>query len=187
MIFYFHGFASSGSSWKVESLKETLSGVKIFAPTWPVDPAGVVEFYDRESALQGKPRLLIGSSLGGFYALYLACRDHLPAVLINPSVTPWRTLAGYVGTHKRYYSGDSFEWKTDYLETLELMGEELKGFGSNEGNLHFFLAADDEVLDLQVIPGLFPGAGTIRFFDNCGHSFMRFPEIIPIIRPILLT
>jgi predicted esterase YcpF (UPF0227 family) len=35
---------------------------------------------------------LVGSSLGGFYSLYLSNKYNLKAILINPSITPHRTL-----------------------------------------------------------------------------------------------
>ncbi|MCP4214029.1 MAG: alpha/beta fold hydrolase [bacterium] len=184
MIFYFHGFASSGRSWKVEELKKQLPAGNVTAPTLPVDPDEVKRLFE-ESAADGLPDLLVGSSLGGFYAYYFALRFGVPAVLINPSITPWETLKGYVGEHKRYYTDESFEWKESYPGKLKALRKEIDGRESRHGLLHFYLSRDDEVLDLSVIPRQFPGAGSIHYFENCGHSFTRFPEIIPHIRALL--
>ncbi|MCK4763130.1 MAG: hypothetical protein KAW12_13120 [Candidatus Aminicenantes bacterium] len=188
MIFYFHGFASSGNSWKVQYLKKHLeknTAVTMTAPTLPVNPEEIVALFERHTAENGKPRLVIGSSLGGFYARYAAVCYDIPAVLINPSITPWFTLAACVGINNRYYSGESFEWKKEYLDTLKKMDDKTKTCGSKHHLLHFFLAEDDEILDHKKIPGLFPGAASIRFFDNCEHGFTRFPEIVPEIEKLL--
>jgi predicted esterase YcpF (UPF0227 family) len=185
MIFYFHGFASGGNSWKIGELKRHLPNETIIAPTLPVDPEEVVTFFERVTAENGKPALLIGSSLGGFYAYYAATRFNIPAVLINPSITPWKGLQGYIGINQRYYSGEPFEWKKQYLDSLKKLSDEIDSYGPEHHLLHFFLSTDDEVLDLKVIPGHFPTAGSIRFYDNCRHSFTRFIEIIPEIERLV--
>jgi predicted esterase YcpF (UPF0227 family) len=187
-IYYFHGFASTANSWKVQLLKKHLAKegkIKLTAPTLPVDPAEVAGLFEQYVADKGKPGLIIGSSLGGYYARCASARYDIPAILINPSITPWFTLAGCIGINKRYYTGESFEWKTEYLDTLKKMNEEMREIGPKDYNLHFFLAADDEVLNHKRIPELFPGAASIRFFDNCTHSFECFPMIFPDIMKLL--
>ena len=185
MIFYFHGFASSERSWKIDLLKKRLTAETIIAPTLPIDPVEVVKLFEHVVVKNGKPGLVIGSSLGGFYAYYAASRFDVPAVLINPSITPWVTLKDHIGIHKRYYTGEPFEWKAQYLDALKEINDEIEKYGPKHHRLHFFLSADDDVLDLSVIPAQFIGAGSIRFYDNCGHSFNRFAEIIPGIEKLL--
>lgn len=185
MIFYFHGFASSENSWKVALLKKHLPAGTLLAPTLPVDPIEVVKLFEQAAAEKGKPGLVIGSSLGGFYAYYASARFDIPAVLINPSTTPWLTLKDYTGINKRYYSGEPFEWKAQYPDALKKLHDEITEFKPKHHLLHFFLSSDDEVLDLDKIPAQFPGAGSIRFYDNCQHSFTRFAEIIPEIEKII--
>ena len=184
MIFYFHGFASSSRSWKAGVLKKHFPEKELLLPTLPVNPAEVVDFFLKFQKDQGKPDLLLGSSLGGFYALYLSLRFALPAVLINPSLIPWKSLAGLVGTHNRFYTGESFGWKEEYLAVLKELNEELDLYPGSHQLLHFFLSADDEILDHSTIPTMFPGAGLINFYENCGHGFTRFEEIIPELKTI---
>lgn len=45
---------------------------------------------------------LVGSSLGGFYSIYLSEKYNLKAVLINPSVEPWVTMKKHIGEHKNF-------------------------------------------------------------------------------------
>ncbi len=185
MIFYFHGFASSEKSWKVQLLKSFMGTENVTAPTLPVNPKDVIQLFEHSAEEHGKPQLLLGSSLGGFYALYAALEFDIPALLLNPSITPWITLENYVGQHNRYYTNEPFQWKKEYLETLELMNRDIEKLKSKQHLLHFFLAADDEVLDLEQVPKEFPDAGSIRFLENCGHRFSRFEEILPEIKGIL--
>ncbi|MGD2092781.1 MAG: YqiA/YcfP family alpha/beta fold hydrolase [Candidatus Aminicenantes bacterium] len=185
MIFYFHGFASSERSWKVDLLKKQLTSETIIAPTLPVDPAEVVKLFEQVVTENGKPGLVIGSSLGGFYAYYAASRFDTAAALINPSITPWVTLKDHIGIHKRYYTGEPFEWKVHYLDTLKKINDKINNDDPKHHRLHFFLSADDEVLDFSAIPSQFTAAGSIRFYDNCGHAFNRFAEIIPEIEKLL--
>lgn len=187
MTFYFHGFASSGNSWKAGELKKSFPGEKIMTPTLPIDPEEVVKFFKQVLTEHGKPDLLIGSSLGGFYAYYASTRYAIPAILINPSINPWVGLKEFIGINKRYYSEEPFEWKEQHVDSLRKLGNEIISFKSKHHLLYFFLSTDDEVLDHNVIPGQFPGAGSIRFYDNCKHTFSRFSEIIPEIERLQLS
>ena len=42
---------------------------------------------------------LVGSSLGGFYATWLAERISCRAVLLNPATEPWCAINDYSGVH----------------------------------------------------------------------------------------
>jgi predicted esterase YcpF (UPF0227 family) len=186
VIFYFHGFASSAKSWKVGLLKSnSFPFSTLYTPTLPVDPREVITLFKDTSAKKGKPKWVMGSSLGGFYAIYTSLLFDIPGILINPSLEPWISLKEFVGQHKRYYTNESFEWKAAYLDTLEEMGQEVAEIKSKQYLLHFFLSRDDEVLQLATIPDEFPKASFIKFYDNCQHSFVRFPEIIPEIKNLV--
>jgi len=165
-------------------LKKHFSEKELFCPTLPVNPIEVIDFFINFQQEQGKPDLLLGSSLGGFYAYYTALRFAIPVVLINPSLIPWKSLAGFIGTHKRFYSEEPFEWMEKYLRALKELNKELDEYLSNHKLLHFFLATDDDVLDHSFIPEQFQGSGLIRFYEKSGHGFSRFEEIIPEIKTI---
>lgn len=49
--------------------------------------------------------LLIGTSLGGFWANYFAQKYNLKMILINPAIVPSLSLGKYVGTVKNYNTG----------------------------------------------------------------------------------
>ena len=61
----------------------------------------------------------------------------------------------------------------------------IKRVGVDERRLNFFLSNDDEVLDHSSIRHDYPGAAMIKYFDDWGHRFLRFKEIIPEIRMLM--
>ena len=97
MIIYLHGFASAGFGVKAQKFLEYFEE-EIIIPTLPTIPNLAMATLEQliEAFLhRGEKVSLIGSSLGGFYALYLADKYDLKAVLINPAVYPWVTLERY--------------------------------------------------------------------------------------------
>src|SRR5262245_50535446 len=58
---------------------------------------------------------LLGSSLGGFYATYLAEKHGLRAVLINPAIDPHIGLRAYLGPQTPYHGGEPYELTEDHL------------------------------------------------------------------------
>jgi predicted esterase YcpF (UPF0227 family) len=61
---------------------------------------------------------IIGSSLGGFYATWLAERFGCRAVLINPAVDPLKDLDKHVGVTTAWHSDEPFEFKREYIGEL---------------------------------------------------------------------
>ena len=66
-IIYFHGFASSGASGTVQTLRKIMPDIEIIAPDIPVDPQEALPFL-KELCRQVQPDLIIGTSMGGMYA-----------------------------------------------------------------------------------------------------------------------
>ena len=141
MILYIHGFASCGNSNKTKLLKEHFKNVR--SPDIPVDPVEAISFLE-ELIFKNEVSLLIGSSLGGFYASYLANKFHIKTILINPSTKPYMTLAPYVGENTFFCSGKSFEWKASYLHVLK--NYEIPK-NSISADILVLLQKEDEVLD----------------------------------------
>ena len=115
MILYIHGFASCGDSNKTKLLRENFP--KVLCPDVPVDPDEAIAFLQK-LVVANNVSLIIGSSLGGFYAAYLAEKFEIKAVLLNPSTQPFLTLAPYVGTNEFFCSGEKFEWTKEHVTKL---------------------------------------------------------------------
>src|SRR5690606_21817342 len=91
-VVYLHGFNSSPASTKARQVAAYCAarGWHCAAPQLSHDPRLAVGWLEQLLEQEGLPRLLIGSSLGGFYAAWLAERYDLKAALINPAVSPAR-------------------------------------------------------------------------------------------------
>jgi predicted esterase YcpF (UPF0227 family) len=143
MILYIHGFASCGWGNKSKALRDYFQ--EVLAPDLPPRPKEALKLL--EDIIKNRPvDLLVGSSLGGFYATYLGQKYALKGVLINPSVRPYETLKAYIGQNERFCDGRQFEWKEEYIkELLELDTHNLRK------NLFLvLLQTGDEVLDYRV-------------------------------------
>lgn len=113
-IIYIHGFKSCGHGQKSSALKKYFKNV--LAPDLPFSPHKAIKFLEK---LITPDTVLIGSSLGGYYAIYLAEKYSLKAVLINPSLKPYKTLKPYTGTQYRFCDNKKFKWKKRYLKELK--------------------------------------------------------------------
>ena len=80
-MLYFHGFASSGASGTVETLRKMLPSAEIVAPDIPVDPVEALPFL-KSLTEEVKPDVIVGTSMGGMYAQQM--RGYL-RVCVNPA------------------------------------------------------------------------------------------------------
>ncbi|RUM60683.1 MAG: esterase, partial [Persephonella sp.] len=90
-VMYIHGFNSAGYGNKINKLKEAFGDENVIALTLPYNPAKAIKLLEfLIEAIREKDNLiLVGTSLGGFYGLYLGAKYKIPSVLINPSTDPY--------------------------------------------------------------------------------------------------
>lgn len=117
---------------------------------------------------------LIGSSLGGFYATFLAEAYGCRAALLNPAVLPADDLAKYVGELTSYHSGEPFEWRAEYLyELAELQVNQI----TNPERYFLLAATGDEVLDWCQMRDHYPCAHQ-RIIEGSDHAITEFPAYL---------
>ena len=112
MIIYLHGFNSGGSAQKAGWLRRHCAPLVVFAPTYQPHRAHeaarelrkFIARLRRENP-QDPKLMLIGSSLGGFWAQVLAREFGAAIVLINPSVRPDESLARHIGRYPNPATG----------------------------------------------------------------------------------
>ncbi|GGD47288.1 esterase YqiA [Malaciobacter pacificus] len=145
MILYIHGFGSSGHGGKATLFKEYFED-EVITPSLSYVPNLAIDTLEQiiEMLLEkGENVGLVGSSLGGYYSIYLANKYNLKAVLINPAIYPYKTL-DKIGMATNYYDGSSFEVTRNHIESLK--SYEVENIKSQE-NFLTLLQTEDEVLD----------------------------------------
>ena len=179
MLIYIHGFNSSSQSGKARDLLAWVSehgqGETCVCPDLPDRPAAAIRLLEDLIARGDGPAKLIGSSLGGFYATYLAEKHGLKAVLVNPCVACDAKLAEYVGSvQKNWHSGAEYVWSAEHLAELRALATRP---AHPERDLQL-LETGDEVLDYREAVAAFPGARQV-VLEGGDHGFTRFSEFLP--------
>lgn len=177
IILYLHGFRSSPRSYKARVVAERMAArgraSELLAPQLPASPAEAIAL--ALSLVQDCPPqhlAIIGSSLGGFYATYLAERLGCRAVLLNPAVDPLKDLDKHVGVTTAYHSDEPFEFKRSYIEELRA----LNVLRISHPERYFLIAATgDEVLDYRDMLAHYAGARQ-HVIEGSDHAISEFAE-----------
>ena len=119
MLLYIHGFGSCGRGNKIDCLRGYFGADEVLAPDLPPDPEAAMALLEGLIAVHPVD-LLVGSSLGGYYAEWLNGQHQIPSVLINPSTDPFHTLASLIGPNHDWCSGEIFYWRYEHLQKLQL-------------------------------------------------------------------
>ncbi|NUU02077.1 YqiA/YcfP family alpha/beta fold hydrolase [Herbaspirillum robiniae] len=181
MILYLHGFRSSPQSFKARLMGQRMGELGLqeqyACPQLPASPAGAIALAESLIEERGADiaRLtVVGSSLGGFYATWLAEKYGCRAVLLNPAVKPPRELESYVGVTTQYHSDEPFEFKREYVDELRaLMVERI-----TRPERYFLIAATgDEVLDWREMVAHYPGARQI-VIEGSDHGIAEFADYL---------
>ena len=183
MIIYLHGFNSGGRSQKAAWLRHHLAPAVVFTPTYEPhrgheaarELRKFIARLRRENPQD--PRLmLIGSSLGGFWAQYLAPEFSASIVLINPSLRPDETLARHVGRYHNDATGS--ETVLTAADVAALRAYRVEPCDPRVPTL-VLLDAADEVLDYRVAEAAFRGCGKTIVYPGGSHRFEHLPEALP--------
>jgi uncharacterized protein len=175
VIVYLHGFRSSPASRKATMLREAMAARgragDYVCPALPASPARAVA--EVQALIAGVPLAtlaLIGSSLGGFYATWIAERVGCRAALLNPAIRPQDDLADHLGTQPVYFSQERIEFRREFLD--ELVAIDTPEITRPER--YFLLAATgDAVIDYRTMIGKYRGART-RVIDGSDHELSDF-------------
>ena len=152
---YLHGFLSSPKSKKAQELIHFFADHhmqdQLCVPTLSFEPAEAIQqALNAIHKLQQQAGIdqvfVMGSSLGGFYATYLAQQENIKAVLINPAVRPYALFEKYLGPNKHFYDGHTYMLELQHIEQLQTMNVEQLATPSDHLLL---LQTGDETLDYR--------------------------------------
>jgi predicted esterase YcpF (UPF0227 family) len=179
MILYLHGFRSSPKSFKARVVHERMAalgrGNELICPQLPASPKAAIELALLLAARHAPDKLaIVGSSLGGFYATWLAERLGCRAVLLNPAVNPLKDLDKHVGVTTAYHSDEPFEFKREYVDELA----DLRVARITRPERYFLVAATgDEVLDYRDMVAHYEGARQ-HVIEGGDHAISDFPRYV---------
>jgi uncharacterized protein len=177
MIIYLHGFCSSPASWKSRLLAEEMArrGLTdhfVCPQLSPFPDVAMADVSRLIEASNGKVTLL-GSSLGGHYASYLAEKYGLNAVLINPAAVDMIDVSKFIGEHANFHSGERFHFTAEHAAQLKA-----QVVRPTQSRYWLLLETGDEVLDYRQAQAFWFGCRQ-NVIEGGDHSFTRFPEFIP--------
>jgi uncharacterized protein len=161
-LVYLHGFNSSPQTVKGRKLVAAAGAMpdppRVHVPMLHHRPAvamrDVCGWVDANVA-EGAALTLVGSSLGGYYATWLAEKYAARAILINPAVRPAASLAPQPGPQRNLHTGE--EWELTSLHFHELEGLFVPRLTRME-RYFLLLRSGDELLDWREAVRRYAGA-----------------------------
>ncbi len=172
MVIYIHGFGGCGKGVKATEFKKHYQqrNISFLAPSLSYVPTLALSTLEEIiENCQGEEIKLIGSSLGGFYAIYLANRYNLKTALINPSTNPISTLQRISEKNYRginFFDLSEFDFNINHINML-------KQYYVKDIKKELFLVMlqkDDDLIDYQIAKEQFSGS-TIIIAEGGGHGF----------------
>ncbi|MFV3404588.1 MULTISPECIES: YqiA/YcfP family alpha/beta fold hydrolase [Pseudomonas] len=177
-ILYIHGFNSSPLSTKARQLEAVMQRLgladRLRVPALHHHPRQAIEQLQAAIAELGAP-LLVGSSLGGYYATHLAEQHGLKALLINPAVAPHRLFDGYLGTQRNLYTDEAWELTLDHVDALAALDVPAP---QDASRYQVWLQTGDETLDYRQAERHYR-ACALRIQAGGDHSYQGFAAQLP--------
>ena len=198
-ILFAHGFASSGASGTVMTLRQMLyhsaasdtgDEVRVIAPDLPVMPLEAMEML-RQLAADEQPDLILGTSMGAFYAEQLR---GFRRILVNPSFQMARLLT-FGGMGRREFRNKRADGAHDFKVDKEMIAqfrtlekESFKGVDAEEKGRVWGLFGDkDKKVNHQ--KDFIKHYGREHFIVFDGEHFLNDKvlsrSVLPVVRQVL--
>jgi uncharacterized protein len=176
LIVYLHGFNSSPLSHKAQVTQRFMAerglAHEFACPALPALADQAIALLE-QSFIRNNV-CFIGSSLGGFYATYLAEKHGLKAALINPALDPHVGLRAYLGPQQNLHTGESYELTEAHLSQWQ----RLHVPRISPQRYLLIVETGDEVLDYRQAVRRYAGAEQV-VVQGGDHSLQSFPQHLP--------
>ena len=179
-LLYLHGFRSSPQSAKARLMAAHVAqhhpGVQFWGPQLPPSPRAAMDMLCAGVAGWPPERMaVVGSSLGGYYASWVAQQKRCASVLLNPAVNPARDLARYIGEQTQFHAPDEhFYFAPEFVDELHAL--DVRGEPPAAPQLAI-IAKGDEVLDWREMVARYPQA-KLQLLDGGDHGLSDFADHI---------
>lgn len=185
-LLYLHGFRSSPQSAKAQLLGGAIAQLQgqghnltWLCPQLPPSPADTLA--ELKALTLDWPRedmVVIGSSLGGFYATVLVEELDCRALLINPCVAPARDLARHIGEQNSFHNpADRFFFRPEFIAEFEAMARYTI---TRPERYHVLVAEGDEVLDWREMVAHYLGT-QLTVLPGNDHAISDFATRLPTV------
>jgi hypothetical protein len=183
LLVYLHGFRSSPRSSKavltgdaVRTLSSLENPIEWYCPQLLASPKASMEMVIKHIEASKHDRLVvIGSSLGGYYANYLAEKFACKAVALNPAVRAAKELAPHVGMLTSYDTNEPYDFRPEYIDELRALQVDKI---SNPSRYFLMAAKGDELLDWQEMVHFYKDAEKL-VLEGSDHGIADYPDHLP--------
>jgi predicted esterase YcpF (UPF0227 family) len=181
VILYLHGFTSGPQSAKAVALAGRMAARgladRFVCPQLPASPAAAIALAEgiiAEKVSRGGTPSLVGSSLGGYYATWLAEQHGLKAVLVNPAVVDKLDPALFIGPQRFLHTGEEFEFTQRHVDELRAL--EVPAITRPE-RYWLLVETGDETLDYRHAVARYAGARQ-TVLPGGDHSFTHWADYL---------
>jgi hypothetical protein len=160
----------------IKKLSTTDHPIEWFCPQLVASPKASIDMVMQYIDASKHDRLIVmGSSLGGYYANYLAEKYSCKAVALNPAVRAPRELESHVGMLTSYDTNEPYDFRQEYIgELKDLQVERI----SNPSRYFLMAAKGDELLDWQEMVDFYRGAEQL-ILEGSDHGISEYSEHLP--------
>lgn len=185
-IVYLHGFRSTANCDKARITKKMFPEHDFIALTYcPHNPHQAAEQISTlaKAISSTKNTVVIGSSLGGFWARWMSYKFGMRSLLINPSLHPDKTL-NTAGEYEIFDgSGNTIEVTENGIAAFKLF--KLNAEDAIELDCSAWIASDDEVIDAKATFEQLEPFHKVTMFETGGHRFSQFVNMRAQIEELL--
>jgi predicted esterase YcpF (UPF0227 family) len=182
-LLYLHGFRSSPQSAKARQMRAWVQAqcpnVHWWCPQLPPSPKEALEMVQVGIAAWPQERMVtVGSSLGGFYATWVAERTGCRAALLNPAIDPARDLAKYIGEQTSWHAPqDTFFFREEFVEELRALACTAI---TRPPRYFALICKGDEVLDWREMHGKYAACPGL-LLEGGDHAISDFALHLPAV------
>jgi len=161
-LVYLHGFNSSPQTVKGRKLAAVAAALdeppRVHVPALHHRPALAmrdVRAWVDANVADLAALTFVGSSLGGFYATWLAERYGARAVVVNPSARPTESLAAHLGPQRNLHTGEAWELTPAHFAELEALA--IRSL-TRMDRYFLLMRSGDELIDWRIAVARYAGA-----------------------------
>ena len=186
MILNIHGILDQGNNRTARFLEHLFPCEDILSPDLPLEPVKVMDELDNQlDRYEKAPLMIVGESLGGFYAYIMCAILDVPAIFLNPAVVPFITSTDLIGPVRNKFTGEKEEWEFQYVLQLKKLFCEY-AWKADSANLNVFVCLDDKRLDHNLLTRkFFVDYNKFISFERGGHRFDNLERISDTLSSIM--